>query len=372
MISITCTNCKARLEMDDAFAGGVCRCRFCGTIQTVPDPARRRGAAATAGGAAGGASKAIYHKRPGGGGADVGISSGTGLDELAEAVASSGLGNGLGSGGLNRTPASPAIPSAEVLSYHTPRGGGGGAAAPSDRSRPLILGVMAGLVLAVVLGLVTWLFLRRSAPVAVTSPTAGGAVAPAIGGGTTPAGPAGPSFAGVSLAGAPSVVFVLDASQVNGEVLDTLKAAVYRSLESMGPGVKFQVIFWEHAGADDNVVYPEGVPAAATPEAVAECKRRLEDVVAFGNTRLDRALKLAAERRPAVIVVATAKGGLNMDEAETIAAAEAALGAANVQTKVHAFALGRGDANPALRQLAARFGGQYSEVPLAALRRFSR
>src|SRR5947199_233426 len=36
MIRINCTNCKAQLSIDDAFAGGVCRCQYCGTIQTVP------------------------------------------------------------------------------------------------------------------------------------------------------------------------------------------------------------------------------------------------------------------------------------------------------------------------------------------------
>ena len=36
MIALTCTSCKKVLEIDDAFAGGVCRCQHCGTIQTVP------------------------------------------------------------------------------------------------------------------------------------------------------------------------------------------------------------------------------------------------------------------------------------------------------------------------------------------------
>ena len=36
MISLPCTSCKKVLEIDDAFAGGVCRCQHCGTIQTVP------------------------------------------------------------------------------------------------------------------------------------------------------------------------------------------------------------------------------------------------------------------------------------------------------------------------------------------------
>jgi hypothetical protein len=36
MIRIGCTYCKAVLTVDDAFAGGVCRCQHCGTIQVVP------------------------------------------------------------------------------------------------------------------------------------------------------------------------------------------------------------------------------------------------------------------------------------------------------------------------------------------------
>src|SRR3954467_14014902 len=36
MIELTCTKCQTLLSLDDAFAGGVCRCRQCGAIQTVP------------------------------------------------------------------------------------------------------------------------------------------------------------------------------------------------------------------------------------------------------------------------------------------------------------------------------------------------
>jgi hypothetical protein len=45
MISLICTNCKAELEVDDAFAGGVCRCRHCGAIQTVPAHLKKSGGA---------------------------------------------------------------------------------------------------------------------------------------------------------------------------------------------------------------------------------------------------------------------------------------------------------------------------------------
>jgi hypothetical protein len=36
MIRLSCTSCSQFLEIDDAFAGGVCRCQYCGAIQTVP------------------------------------------------------------------------------------------------------------------------------------------------------------------------------------------------------------------------------------------------------------------------------------------------------------------------------------------------
>jgi hypothetical protein len=41
MISLSCTSCKKLLEIDDAFAGGVCRCQYCGTIQTVPSALKK-------------------------------------------------------------------------------------------------------------------------------------------------------------------------------------------------------------------------------------------------------------------------------------------------------------------------------------------
>jgi len=83
MIRIACTNCKTVLSIDDAFAGGVCRCQHCGTIQTVPSISK---AAASAVGASVGASKSLYQNEARG--------EGTGLDDLANIVASSGLTSG--------------------------------------------------------------------------------------------------------------------------------------------------------------------------------------------------------------------------------------------------------------------------------------
>ena len=63
MISLTCTSCKRSLEIDDAFAGGVCRCQFCGTIQTVPASLKQGGRPATPVGKSPGTQKTLYEKQ---------------------------------------------------------------------------------------------------------------------------------------------------------------------------------------------------------------------------------------------------------------------------------------------------------------------
>ena len=87
MISLACTSCKQVLQIDEAFAGGVCRCQHCGTIQTVPASLKRgvRSVAPTPG-----IAKTLYQKKPRPPGEA--NRSGSGLEALAEGVgASSGL-----------------------------------------------------------------------------------------------------------------------------------------------------------------------------------------------------------------------------------------------------------------------------------------
>jgi len=57
MISLTCTSCQKVLQIDDAFAGGVCRCQYCGTIQTVPSSLKKNPGTASP------ASKALYQRK---------------------------------------------------------------------------------------------------------------------------------------------------------------------------------------------------------------------------------------------------------------------------------------------------------------------
>src|SRR5687767_8762058 len=111
MIDLTCTNCRKLLQIDDAFAGGVCRCKYCGTIQTVPSSkAKQASAAATAAQSTHQKSKALFQERPRSSlrGTDTPTTPGTGLEELAQIVASSGLaGTGLRSSHLRKPPPPP-------------------------------------------------------------------------------------------------------------------------------------------------------------------------------------------------------------------------------------------------------------------------
>jgi hypothetical protein len=143
MISLTCTSCRTTLSIDDAFAGGVCRCQHCGTIQTVPVHLKP-GAAGAATATAGKPAKTLYRKRAraesgGGGGADGSAAAGSGLDDLADAVQSSGL---TGSG-LTRA--------ARAASPNTPR-------APSQKLKGLL--IAASVVIVVLIAIIIWMTTR--------------------------------------------------------------------------------------------------------------------------------------------------------------------------------------------------------------------
>jgi hypothetical protein len=82
MISLSCTHCQRVLTIDEAFAGGVCRCQHCGTIQTVPSHLKDGDKEKP-----GPSGKSLYkHPRTGGGG-DSHV--GTGLANLQDESAKS-------------------------------------------------------------------------------------------------------------------------------------------------------------------------------------------------------------------------------------------------------------------------------------------
>src|SRR5580692_1856250 len=203
MIQITCTSCKRVLSIDDAFAGGVCRCQFCGTIQTVP----ARGSAQKAAAGAGKGPKTLFENKARG---VSGVGSGSGLEDLADIVQSS---SGLSDPNLRKPPVTPPPPPPKSL---TP-----------------LLGISAA-VIVVLLVIVLVMAFRGS----------GGSNTPAANSGPAPAAinnspapnavPAIPSFCGVAIDHS-RVVYLIDDGASSADVLDTIKTVMFKSINSLGP-----------------------------------------------------------------------------------------------------------------------------------------
>ncbi|MGB7156663.1 MAG: hypothetical protein WBD40_01275 [Tepidisphaeraceae bacterium] len=338
MISITCTNCQAALSIDDAFAGGVCRCQHCGTIQTVPSK-KKNGLSGTAAGLGVKTSKTLYQKRP----REAGV--GTGLDELAEAVTSSGLtGSGL-SARASRPPGS------------APRTG----AAAAKNNMTMLVGIAAIVIIAV---LVTMLVMTRGRDPGGTSTAnrTGGASQTGPQSPGAPANAGEPSFAGVKL-DHPSVIYVLDRGSSISEPFGSLKQAALKSIESLGPERRFQILFWDNA--QDPGTFPP-LLAYATGANIANVRRQTEDVYAFGATDAAPALTKAISQRPAAIVLVTAKGA-DLDDTfvDMVKGAKK-----DVPVAIHTFAVGGSGQSTALKTVAAMTGGEYRELTSAELSRF--
>ena len=338
MIRLSCTNCREVLTIDDAFAGGVCRCQHCGTIQTVPATAGASATEVAVGGPAlgGGRNGSVF-----GGPAH----EGTGLDELAGAVASSGL--------SSRRLRQPAVGERPATAAARP---------PARRTNPMPLFAVAGVVIAVLVGVVVYLATRGPTVNPATNaprgsiPTAG----------ATPATPASATFCGSPLAG-DTVVYLLDRGQSSQEVLGAVEDATLKSAASLGSGKHFQVVFWDNGG--ELVAYPPVGTAYATGSNVDAARAALKDVAAYGQTDVKPALTMALGQHPDTIVIATAKGwSLDEQWAKDVLAARGASAA-----RIDTFSLGGGTApdgggTPPLKVVADATGGTYREVSNADLK----
>lgn len=335
MIRIACTNCKTVLSIDDAFAGGVCRCQHCGTIQTVPARAKDT---ANVGGSSG-SSKALYRNEAKGDGA-----SGTGLDDLANAVASSGLsGSGLSSRRLTR----PAD----------------GVTVTPDKQKNLVPIFIAFCAIFLVLVIIIlWLALRspQASPTANSSAGTNSqtssqqAVAP---------NPAGPNFCGMQLTGS-SVIYLLDRGSATREMFGALKEAAYKSAASLGSDRMFQIIFWDNGGSV--AAYPSQSTTYATADNIEAARHALDDVSAYGATDIKPALTPALTHSPDTIVIATGKGW-DLDDA-WVKDVLATRGSSPV--KIDTVSLGSNNSSAALKDVAAKTGGEYKEVNSTALQAF--
>lgn len=342
MIQINCTNCKALLQIDDAFAGGVCRCRYCGTIQTVPKHLRDSngdgsGVMAVAAGAK--APKTLYQKKS----ASTDPGSGTGLDDLANIVASSGL----SSKRLQRSAAAAAIPAVVM--------------APKSSNAALLLGAAGGVV-SVVLGII--IFQAVTKPTSTDNKTV--AQKPATIPNPVEVRGKGPDNSKIALKWKPpaflghpigdkSIVYVIDRGQASSNKLDAMKLAVVQSLRSLGPQKKFQVIFWE---VDKQIVaYPKDGMVNATPENIAACSKAMDEVIAQGQSSATASMEKAFKANPEGICLVAAKTFLPDNFASEILKKKG-----SSKARVYTFSLAQPEAAPALQKVSSDTKGFYKDI----------
>jgi len=339
MIRLSCTNCKTVLEIDDGFAGGACRCLNCGTIQTVPlhlkgggsTPANESEAAARKLPQ----SKTLYESKK-----SVAVGSGTGLDDLGQAVASSGLsGSGLGT----------SKPARRTTSNLTP-------VKPKQDRKTMLIG--AGLGAAVVLVAVVVFFATRGrSPKTPGAGPGGGSSADQV--------VAGPRFGATPIEGA-TVVYLLDRGSATQDYFGPMLEATYHSIESLGTDRKFQIVFWDND--EPPASFPADGPTFASKANIEQARAALEDVIPYGRSEWDPALKRAIGSKPDAIVLITGKGW-DLDEAFA-GAFVAGIGSAGA--KVYAISLGSAsDVSVGLQKLAEQTGGVYHSLSVQALRGIS-
>ena len=363
MIQLTCTNCKTVLTIDDAFAGGACRCQHCGTIQTVPVPTASSKRPATPGSAGPAVTtvppkpKALYQ-----GNATNGGSAEDGLQALAQAVASSGLGTGLTGTGLRAAAREQRAASPVPV---TPK-------ATERDNKPLIIAAIAiGAVLLAIGGTLAYFAGRSSAAPEGDKPPAGGGpivqpdvktpevvkVAPP----TPVAGAA--NYMNLPLAG-PSVIYVLDRGQGTADTFDAIKGAAHQSILSLGSERQFQILFWDREG--EVIVTPDSLKPA-TEQAIEEAKKVMANTFVGGQTKAGPAAIRALAQNPAEVVIVSGKYGLDEEFVKSVLDARK-----SNSVKIHAVSVGSAGSPEALRQLAEKSGGQFKEITGAAdLRAFA-
>lgn len=358
MIEIHCTNCKELLQIDDAFAGGVCRCRHCGTIQTVPKKLKNRngnGAVAPEAAAAGKSTQNPSKKSA----IDTSAGSGTGLDELAGIVASSGL-----AASRLRVKEQPA----QIIP-------------PANNNKTTIILAAAGAVILLLVGIIVFMSMRNggntengtdSTPAA--NPTAASTPknpqnehpSPAIATqNPTNSSPRvlSPNFLGQTLV-EKSIVYVLDrgAASTSEHRLDLLKAALLNSVRSLGPDRKFAVVFWK---VEDQPVdaYPAEGLRSATPENINELQKFLEDIYSVGQTQAPPSTKKAFDTGAEAVVLVPVKTFI---EPGTHTAIVQSRGGSTA--RVYCFTLAQPDIAESFRKVASDTQGSYRDVSLAELK----
>jgi hypothetical protein len=325
VIELTCANCRNTLEVDDAFAGGVCRCQYCGTIQTVPKPGARATAPGQSRGAAVGSSepKALYQVK-----SRTGLSSApSGLEELAEVVHSSGLSSGL----ANRT--------SRTITTASP-------AQQKASNRTTLIAFVAGFVVVAVLCIIAVAVVFSGGDTNDADTVAGGVESL----------PKTPAFYKTELS-ADKVIYVIDRGDATATYFPTIKQLITRSVASLGDDRRFAVVLWNNGGDD---AYPlAGGATYANADEVAKLGKWLDDVSTGRATSVNSAIENAARQSPGEIVLLTAKSdqlGFTDFAADVLNAVK------GKDIKLHCFSVGESPSDDPLKRVALESKGTFTHI----------
>ncbi|MEM1011013.1 MAG: hypothetical protein AAGI46_02190 [Planctomycetota bacterium] len=340
MIRLRCGNCSEILEVDDAFAGGVCRCKFCGTIQTVPTNAAELELAegSTAQGSAGKA-KPLYRR-------EEQTDNTSGLDELADVVASS---SGLSSG-LNRAASRNKRPSRRgtSVSVQVPA-----AKATKSSDSRLRIAIAAAALLAIVV-VVLVITLLGGEDERLADETTG--------------------LSGIDLSD--SVSFVVDTGTASERTFRPSMLLLIDAARTLPAGGQYQFIFWpaSRIGRDDADLSATALPARtlrpATAASLDTVRDRLDELDVGGSTLIAPAMDVALEASPGAILVVTGNAVFLPDDfAESVVSQR---DAASATMPVHTITLGQAEPADELAELAELTGGQAIALSMADIRQLRR
>lgn len=331
MIELTCANCRNTLEVDDAFAGGVCRCQYCGTIQTVPKKtSRSAGGTIRQTGVESGEPKALYQVK-----SRAGVSSvPSGLEELAEVVHSSGLSSGL----MNRD--------TRTITTATP-------AQQKASQRTTLIAFILGFSVVAVLCLIAVIIVFSRSP--DPSSSASESVISRL--------PQKPVFYSTELS-SEKVSYVIDRGDATAVYFPAIKKLLVQSVSSLGPERRFSVCLWNN-GTED--VYPlSGGMTYAAEDEVKKLSRWLDEVSLGRATTVESALQQAIRQNPGEIVLVTAKS----DQLVLSSFATDVLNVAKGKPiRIHCFSIGDSPSDDPLKQIARETGGKFVHITRSNLPR---
>lgn len=421
MIRLECSNCRTVLTIDDAFAGGVCRCQQCGTIQTVPKPG-------TSGNGDEMDVKALFRRK-----ARIESALNPYNDQLekaadqmdsSEAITPSALAgitaprrsapvtpddgpaaprkNGGASVAGMPSPRSRAAASAAETATAPPPpaqrpSGSAGATQPAagkghfvprpsqfeaaqetKASRgPLIFAAVSVVAL---IGAGVFAYLRLKGPAEGTATTQQTAepqvvvtpvtpavvvVSPEVPATTSPAPvpaaasrPSGAaSICGVTLAGN-GVVYIVDRAGCTSEGFKQMIDAVFYSIESLTASRQFRVVVWN---ASQPTSFPPAGLKRATMVSADECRKALGDTFSGSGSLASVLDQVLTPEVTDVVLLST----VEVDQATADEARAKLTGKSGI--RFHGIAVGTDLLGDKLRQLTVDFGGQFRQRDISAL-----